>query len=74
MLTMKVLNRNQDFPPGCPMQGLRAVIPSLLDAPRARRDHLGLTHAGNSGAMQATVPLSISLSGGDTILVGEHRS
>ena len=56
------------------MQDLRDVAPSLLNAPRARRDHLGLTHAGNSGAMQATVPLNISLSPGDTILVGKHRS
>jgi hypothetical protein len=56
------------------MRGLRAVIFCLLTAPRARRDHLALTHAGNSGATQVTVPLSISLSRGDTILVGKHRS
>src|SRR6266481_8743231 len=32
MLTMKVLNRNQDFPLGCPMRGLRAAMPCLLAA------------------------------------------
>ncbi|HWX84469.1 MAG TPA: hypothetical protein VNZ48_12795 [Xanthobacteraceae bacterium] len=56
------------------MRGLRAVIPCLLTVPRARRDHLTLTYAGNSRATQVTVPLSISLSLVDTILVGQHRS
>jgi hypothetical protein len=56
------------------MRGLRAVIFFLLTAPRARRDRLTLTHAGNSGATQVSVPLSISLGSGDTILVGQHRS
>jgi polysaccharide biosynthesis/export protein len=41
-------------------------------SPRARRDHVTLTHADSSGPMRVIVPLGTSLSPGDTILVSER--
>jgi polysaccharide biosynthesis/export protein len=41
-------------------------------SPRARRDHVTLTHTDGSGASRYVVPLGTSLSPGDTILVGER--
>ena len=32
LLTMKALNRNQDFPEGCPMPGARAAVCRLIAA------------------------------------------
>jgi hypothetical protein len=58
---MKVLNRNQDFPMGRRMRGVRAVIPCLLAA-------LALPGA---GATRVIVPLGPSLMPGDVILVGQ---
>ena len=41
-------------------------------SPRAKRDHVTLTHTDNSGPSRAVVPLGTPLSPGDTILVGER--
>jgi polysaccharide export outer membrane protein len=41
-------------------------------SPRARRDHVTLTHTDSSGPMRVIVPLGTSLSPGDTILVSER--
>ena len=41
-------------------------------SPRARRDHVTLTHTDSSGPMRVVVPLGTSLSPGDTVLVGER--
>jgi polysaccharide biosynthesis/export protein len=41
-------------------------------SPRARRDHVTLTHTDNSGPSRAIVPLGTPLSPGDTVLVGER--
>jgi polysaccharide export outer membrane protein len=41
-------------------------------SPRAKRDHVTLTHADNSGTSRTIVPLGTPLSPGDTVLVGER--
>ena len=41
-------------------------------SPRARRDHVTLTHTDRSGSMRVVVPLGTALSPGDTVLVGER--
>jgi protein involved in polysaccharide export with SLBB domain len=41
-------------------------------SPRARRDHVTLTHSDSSGSTRIIVPLGTSLSPGDTILVAER--
>jgi polysaccharide export outer membrane protein len=41
-------------------------------SPRARRDHVTLTHTDSSGSTRVIVPLGTSLSPGDTIPVAER--
>ena len=41
-------------------------------SPRAKRDHVTLTHTDNSTSSRTVVPLGTALSPGDTILVGER--
>jgi polysaccharide biosynthesis/export protein len=41
-------------------------------SPRAKRDRVTLTHAGDQGATRVVVPLGTSVSPGDTVLVGER--
>jgi polysaccharide export outer membrane protein len=41
-------------------------------SPRAKRDHVTLTHADYSGTSRTIVPLGTPLSPGDTVLVGER--
>jgi polysaccharide biosynthesis/export protein len=41
-------------------------------SPRAKRDRVTLTHAGEQGATRVVVPLGTSVSPGDTVLVGER--
>jgi polysaccharide export outer membrane protein len=41
-------------------------------SPRARREHVTLTHTDSSGSTRVIVPLGTLLSPGDTILVGER--
>jgi polysaccharide biosynthesis/export protein len=41
-------------------------------SPRAKRDHVTLTHTDSSGSTRVIVPLGTSLSPGDTILVSER--
>jgi polysaccharide biosynthesis/export protein len=41
-------------------------------SPRARRDHVTLTHVDGSGASRFVVPLGTSLGPGDTVFVGER--
>jgi hypothetical protein len=82
MLTMKGLNRNQDFPQGCPMRGVRAVISCLLAAyalpgcmqsavaqPRNNVDAMADTM---SAPMAAAGGFSPGVSHGDTVLVGRR--
>ena len=69
------------------MRGVRAVIPcpdvpymcveSAVAitggfSPRARRDHVTLTHTDSSGSTRVIVPLGTSLGSGDTILAAER--
>ena len=66
--------------PGCmptaaPVTTAYAAEPMPVAAgfsPRARRDHVTLTHTDSSGSTRVIVPLGTSLSPGDTILVGER--
>jgi len=41
-------------------------------SPRAKRDHVTLTHTDNSGPSRTVVPLGTPISPGDTVLVGER--
>ena len=41
-------------------------------SPRAKRDRVTLTHAGEQGSTRIVVPLGTSVSPGDTVLVGER--
>jgi polysaccharide export outer membrane protein len=41
-------------------------------SPRAKRDRVTLTHAGEQGATRIVVPLGTSVAPGDTVLVGER--
>jgi polysaccharide export outer membrane protein len=41
-------------------------------SPRAKRDRVTLTHAGEQGATRLVVPLGTSVAPGDTVLVGER--
>jgi polysaccharide export outer membrane protein len=41
-------------------------------SPRARRDHVTLTHTDSLGSMRVVVPLGTALSPGDTVLVSER--
>jgi hypothetical protein len=65
---MKALNRNQQFPQGFPMRGVRAVMVSLV----ASLALPGCMQAAGSGSMRVVVPLVTAVSPGDTVLVGER--
>jgi polysaccharide export outer membrane protein len=41
-------------------------------SPRAKRDHVTLTHTDNSGSIRMVVPLGTPMNPGDTVLVGER--
>jgi polysaccharide export outer membrane protein len=58
------------YVPNMSVEGAVAIAGGF--SPRARRDHVTLTHTDGAGAMRIVVPLGTALSPGDTVLVGER--
>jgi hypothetical protein len=54
------------------LRGESAVAIAGGFSPRARREHVTLTHSDSLGSTRVIVPLGTSLSPGDTILVAER--